>query len=92
VCLTQLERLTLVPHREEQVFEDAKTPTQMGKTVAGFALEIGAREARFANCQDYAWTRLLGKRRTIDVLFRMKDSSETQKPQIPYFQRRASAL
>jgi hypothetical protein len=88
----QLERLTLVPHREEQVFEDAKTPTQMGKTVAGFALEIGAREARFANCQDYAWTRLLGKRRTIDVLFRMKDSSETQKPQIPYFQRRASAL
>jgi len=88
----QLKQLTLAPNREEQVFEDPSTPTQMGKTVAGLALQIGAREARFAHCQDYAWTRLLGRRRTIDVLFQMKNSVETGKGELSSFQRRASAL
>jgi hypothetical protein len=44
----------------------------MGKTVGGFAVEVGAREARFAHCRDYAWARLSGKHRTVDVLFRIK--------------------
>jgi hypothetical protein len=74
----QIERTTAAPDCEEVVFEDSHTYTQMAKTVAGFALEVGAREARFARCRDHLWTRLLGRRRRIDVLFRIARSvSET---------------
>jgi hypothetical protein len=69
----QMERLTRVPRFEQVAFEEPKTPVQMGKTIGGLAVEIGVREARFAHCRDYVWTRLSGKRQTIDVLFRIKD-------------------
>jgi hypothetical protein len=68
----QMEKLTSTPGFEEVVYDDLKTPTQMGRVVGGFAVEIGAREARFAHCRDFAWTRLSGKRRTVDLLFRIK--------------------
>jgi hypothetical protein len=67
-----MDRLTAVPRFEEVVFEDPKSPLQMGKTIGGLAVEIGVREASFAHCRDYVWTRLAGKRRTLDVLFRIK--------------------
>lgn len=70
----QMERVTAMPKFEQVVFEDLKTPAQMGKTIGGLAVEVGVREARFAHCRDYIWTRLLGKRQTIDVLFRIKES------------------
>jgi len=67
----QMERIATASDCEEVVFEDSHTNTQMAKTVAGFAVEVGAREARFARCRDYIWTRLLGRRQRIDVLFRI---------------------
>jgi hypothetical protein len=75
----QMARLTAVPDCEEVLFEDSNTPAQMAKTVAGFAVEIAAREAHFARCRDYVWTRLTGKRRKIDVLFRVRNASEAGK-------------
>jgi hypothetical protein len=68
----QMAKLASTPAFEEVVFDDPMTPVQMGKLVGGFAVEIGAREARFAHCRDYAWTRISGKSRTIDLLFRVK--------------------
>jgi hypothetical protein len=68
----QMERLTAAPDCEEVVFESPQTPAQMAKTAAGFAVEVAAREARFAHCRGFAWARLSGKRRKIDVLFRVK--------------------
>ena len=68
----QIQRLASVPAVEEVVFDDLKTPAQMGKTVGGFAVEVGAQDVRFTHCQDYAWTRLTGKRKTVDLLFRIK--------------------
>jgi hypothetical protein len=67
-----MERLTCVPTFEEVLFDDPTTPAQMGKAVGGFAVEVGARDVRFAHCRDYAWARLSGKRCTIDLLFRIK--------------------
>ena len=72
----QMERLTASPECEEVVFENPQTPAQMAKTVAGFAVELAAREARFAHCREYVWTRLSGKRRKIDVLFGVKSGAE----------------
>ena len=68
----QMERLSANPLVDEVLFEDAKTSTQMGKTLAALAVDIAAREARFAHCRDYAWIRLSGKHETIDALFRTR--------------------
>ena len=70
----QMERVSAAPSYKEVVIEDQKTPAQMAKTVAGFALDIAADDATFAQCRNYVWTRLSSKRHTIDVLFRVKTS------------------
>jgi len=69
----QMARLTAVPDCDEVVLEDPQTPKQMANTLGGFAVEVAAREASFAHCRNYIWTRLLGKRRKIDVLFRAQN-------------------
>jgi hypothetical protein len=74
----QMERLTALPRFEQVAFEDLKMPAQMGKTIAGLGVEVGVREARFTHCRDYVWTRLSGKRQTIDVLFRIKASRSAE--------------
>lgn len=86
----QMERLTATPRFEQVTFEDPQTPVQMGKTIGGLAVEVGVREARFAHCQDYVWTRLAGKRQTIDVLFRIKGSRSAENPVISEGVRSAS--
>ena len=78
----QVERLTGMPRFEQVTFEDPKTPVQMGKTIGGLAVEVGVREARFTHCRDYVWTRLSGKRQTIDVLFRIKASRIIENPPV----------
>ncbi|HUD22744.1 MAG TPA: hypothetical protein VMQ60_07855 [Acidobacteriaceae bacterium] len=75
----QTGRLTTVPGCEEVVFEDPSSPVEMANLVASFALEVAAREANFAHCRDYTWTRLSGKRRMIDVLFRVKNAADAGK-------------
>ena len=79
----QMAKLVPVPELEEVVFDDLKTPAQMGKTVGGFAVEIGAKDVRFAHCRDYAWTRLAGKRRTVDLLFRIKGVRNPNLEEVP---------
>jgi hypothetical protein len=68
----QLARLLPAPDYEEVAFEDAQAPAQMAKTLAGFAVEVSAKEAHFAHSRSLVWARLAGRRRKIDVLFRGK--------------------
>jgi hypothetical protein len=75
----QMGRLTAAPDYKEVVLEDPLTPAQMARTVGGFALEVSAREASFASCQDFVWTRLSGKRHTVDVLFRGRSLPEVNR-------------
>lgn len=77
----QMDRLTSAPNYEEVVFEDLRTPSQMAKTVGGFAVEIGASEASFAQCRNCIWIRLRGRRRTVDVLFQLKAAPEAARRQ-----------
>jgi len=72
----QMHRVTGAPDCEEIVIEDAMKPAQMAKTLGGLAIEVAAREARFVHCRDYIWTRLLGKRRRVDVLFRTRQETQ----------------
>ena len=66
----QMGRLSVIPDREVVVEEEPQSPRQMANTVAQFAIEAAARKATFVECRDFLWTRLLGSRRTVDVLFR----------------------
>jgi hypothetical protein len=75
----QMTRVAGVPDYQEMVFEQLMTPMQMANTLGGLAVEISAREAGFVNCRDYIWTRLSGKRRCVDVLFRAKRKIDTGK-------------
>jgi hypothetical protein len=65
-----MARLLVAPDYKEVVLDDPLTPAQMARTVGGFALEVSAREASLASCQNFVWTRLSGKRQIVDVLFR----------------------
>jgi hypothetical protein len=47
----------------------------MANVLGGLAVDAGAREVTFVNCRDYIWTRITGKRRTVDVLFRARRSA-----------------
>jgi hypothetical protein len=71
----QMRRLTQASGYEEIVFEDGQIPAQMAKNVGGFASEIAATEARFTRCRDLIWTRLIGRKGMIDLLFRVGTST-----------------
>ena len=51
----------------------------MAKNVGGFAVEVAASDARFARCGDLLWTRLLGKRGKIDLLFRTDSAALSER-------------
>ncbi len=75
----QMARVSGLPDCEELVFEKPMTPMQMANTLGSAAVEISAREAIFVNCRDYIWTRLSGRRRRVDVLFRARRKIDTGK-------------
>ena len=75
----QMELLTAGQDYEEAVFNESLTPTQMSKTIASFAVEISATEAVFTNTRGFAWTRLSGRRRKVDLLFRCGSTVEAEK-------------
>jgi hypothetical protein len=64
-----MERVTFSPDYEEVVVEKPGTPAQMAKTLGGIAVEVTASAASFVQCRSWVWARVMGKRRTIDVLF-----------------------
>jgi hypothetical protein len=66
----QMARMTVVPDCNAVLHEDPQTPREMANTIALQATETCARTAIFAECRDYLWTRIIGDRRTVDVLFR----------------------
>jgi hypothetical protein len=70
----QLENVTAVPDYEEVSIDRPGTPDQMARTLGSFALETSATEAVIVRCKSWAWARLAGKRRKVDVLFDLKST------------------
>jgi hypothetical protein len=75
----QMERLTALPDYEEIVVNDPGPPEKMARTVGRAAVEVGAREARFAEYRNHLWARIFGKRGTVDVVFRMNQAAAEAK-------------
>lgn len=72
----QLDRLTS-PRRYEQVMvEEPGTIPQMGRTLGGCALQVGASEAVFSRCHSLIWARITGNKGIVDVLFDLKNAED----------------
>ena len=70
----QIERLALSPDYAETVVDDPAQPEKMARTVGRVAVDVGAREANFAQCRGIIWVRVTGKRGKADVIFRINKS------------------
>jgi hypothetical protein len=71
----QMDRLVPAAGYEEAIIENPGAVAQMARTLGGFAVEVSAREAGFAKCGSWVWTRLTGKRGTVDVIFALKNAA-----------------
>jgi hypothetical protein len=71
----QMERVTAAAGYEEAVVDNAGTAVQMARTLGGFAVEVSARAAGFAKCNAWIWSRIVGKRGTVDVIFAPKPTA-----------------
>lgn len=69
----QMASLKVVPDCKAVSHDGYQTPREMANTIAMQAMEAGARRAIFAECRNYLWTRLIGERQTVDVLFQTQD-------------------
>jgi hypothetical protein len=75
----QIERLTAMPGYEEVMIDEPGTANLMGRTLGGWAVEMGAKEANFTRCNSLAWVRITGKRGIVDLVFALKPLSATGK-------------
>jgi len=87
----QMQCVTDPAGYEEAVMEKPGTPAQMAKTLGGVALEVTASAASLVACRSWIWARLIGKRRTIDVLFARTKAAPAIAP-APSVQPRAEVI
>jgi hypothetical protein len=78
----QIGRLTAMPGYEEVVVDNPGTAGYMGRTLGGWAVEMGAREASFTRCNSSAWVRIAGKRGIVDLIFALKPFAATSKAKL----------
>lgn len=62
------------PRPLETFYEDMGTPEEMARTTAGQAYQARVREAFLANCNEYIWVRLLSRRLTRSLIYRICNS------------------
>lgn len=89
----QMERLARTTEYGEMLVDDPGTPEEMARTVGRLAADIAAREARFTQCKNHVWTRLIGKRGVLDVVFETKSTiSEAMFARADFDDERAASL
>jgi len=58
----------------EVVFEQAMDLSELAHIVRNYAVQSGAAQVRMGRCREYLWTRVWGRKREMDLLFRMRNS------------------
>ncbi len=69
-----LENIRRQPRPQETFFENAGTPEEMASTTADHAYQARVREAFLVNCNEYIWVRLLSRRLTNSLIYRIYNS------------------
>jgi len=77
----QIESVAPLPKYEEIVVADPGPPEKMARAVGRAAVNVAAREARFARYKNLIWARVTGKRGTVDIVFRGNRTLAELKPE-----------
>ena len=59
---------------DELVFEKAVVPAEMAQVINSYVIQLAAEQVRLGKCRDYLWTRIWGRKREMDMLFRLPTS------------------
>lgn len=70
----QLDKLTGSARYEQVLVEQPGAAPQMARTLGGYAVQVGATEAKFTRCRSFLWIRLAGSKDAVDVLFDLKNA------------------
>ncbi len=67
----RMEQLTSESRLDEVVFDDYADAVEIAGTIQRFTEHIHAKELFVGECRDYYWSRVVGRRRTLDLLFQL---------------------
>jgi hypothetical protein len=56
----------------ELVFEQIVEPAEMARITRSYVVQLAAEQMRMGKCRDYLWTRIWGRNREMDLLFRVQ--------------------
>jgi hypothetical protein len=57
---------------DELVFEQIAEPAEMAQIIRSYVVQLAAEQVRLGRCRDYLWTRIWGRKREMDLLFRVQ--------------------
>jgi len=57
---------------DELVFEQIVESAEMAQITRSYVVQLAAEQVRLGKCRDYLWTRISGRKREMDLLFRMQ--------------------
>lgn len=58
---------------DELVFEQIVETTEMARITTNYVVQLAAERVRLGKCRDYLWTRIWGRKREMDLLFRLQN-------------------
>jgi len=67
----RLEAVAAQNRGQEVSFAGKSCPSEMARIVRNYAVKLNAARLRFTTCRDHLWLRLSGRKRELDILFRL---------------------
>jgi hypothetical protein len=59
---------------DELVFEQTVETPEMARIITSYVVQLAAERVRLGKCRDYLWARIWGRKREMDLLFRVQGS------------------
>lgn len=57
---------------DELVFDQMVDAAEMARIIKNYVMQLGAERVRLGKCRDFLWTRIWGRKREMDLLFRVQ--------------------
>lgn len=64
---------TPLPQEDELVFENIIETGEMARVTTNYVVQLAAERVRLGKCLDYLWTRIWGRNREMDLIFRVRN-------------------
>lgn len=74
----QMQQVSIPQDHSFDVVCDPGSPEQVSRILGQYGIEVGAKEVILSQCGKCLWSRLIGKKRKVDVVFRFSDSERAR--------------